>query len=104
MQEKIDRKIRETTAVAGYNETRGHAIAGSDRPGQRPIRRFNLPTSTIVDQGRDRAGQHRTIQKKLERIIIPTLEFQEATIREAVEFLKKKSIDLDTTEPGGIAA
>jgi len=41
------------------------------------------------------------IQRKLERIIIPKLEFKEATLREAVDFLKKKSVELDTQSPFG---
>ena len=39
------------------------------------------------------------IQRKLERIIIPKLELKEATIREAVDYLKRKSIELDTESP-----
>ena len=41
------------------------------------------------------------IRRKLERIIIPKLEFREATIREAIEFLKKKSQELDVDSPPG---
>ena len=39
------------------------------------------------------------IQRKLERIIIPRLEFKEATIREAVDYLKRKSVELDSDDP-----
>ena len=35
------------------------------------------------------------IRKKLESIIIPRVEFREATLREAVDFLKKKAVQLD---------
>ena len=47
-----------------------------------------------VDSGR--AGK---LESKLERTIIPTVEFREATIPEAIEFLKKKSIELDPDDP-----
>ena len=40
------------------------------------------------------------IRRKLERIIIPKLELREATIREAVDFLKQKSVELDP-DPSG---
>jgi len=40
-------------------------------------------------------------RKKLERIIIPKMEFHDATLREAIDFLKKKSIDCDTDFPPG---
>ncbi len=41
------------------------------------------------------------VQRKLERIIIPRLEFREATVREALEFLKKKASELDANSPAG---
>ena len=44
-------------------------------------------------------GNVSKIQRKLERIIIPKLEFREATLREAVDFLKRKSVELDPDEP-----
>jgi hypothetical protein len=39
------------------------------------------------------------IEKKLHRIIVPKLEFRDATFREALDFLKKKSIELDDETP-----
>jgi hypothetical protein len=38
-----------------------------------------------------------TIQQKLEKIIMPTVSFQNATIQQALEYLRVKSRDLDTT-------
>ena len=35
------------------------------------------------------------IRAKLNNIILPKLEFRDATIREAIDFLRKKSVDLD---------
>ncbi|WP_184343600.1 M56 family metallopeptidase [Prosthecobacter vanneervenii] len=37
------------------------------------------------------------IQNKLDRIIIPTVRFQEATVEEALEYLRVKSRDMDVT-------
>ena len=49
------------------------------------------------------APGERTIQGKvsgkLNSIIVPQLHFRDATLREAVDFLKKKTVDLDTAEP-----
>ncbi len=39
--------------------------------------------------------------QKMDRIILPRVQFQEATIEEAIEFLRTKSRDLDTSSPGG---
>ncbi|MES2997220.1 MAG: Amuc_1098 family type IV pilus outer membrane protein [Verrucomicrobiota bacterium] len=40
-----------------------------------------------------------TISSKLDRIIIPKIAFDSATIFEAVNFLRSKAAELDTTEP-----
>jgi hypothetical protein len=41
------------------------------------------------------------MNRKLDQIIIPKLELREATVREAVEILKAKSVELDTDSPAG---
>ncbi len=100
MKEKIDRAMSDAH-LAGYNETRARAMREIDKGWVRPIRKFNLQgPGEIIEQGDQRGGNVAKIQKQLERIIIPTLEFKEATIREAVDFLKKKSKDLDPTGEG----
>ena len=38
------------------------------------------------------------VQKKLDRTIIPRLEFKDATIREAVDHLRKKSVEFDLVD------
>lgn len=40
-----------------------------------------------------------TVQQKLDKIILPTVQFRDATIEEAVEYLRVKSRDLDKTQP-----
>ncbi len=98
MKEKIDKAMSDAH-LAGYNETRARAMREVDRAWVRPIRKFNLqPGSVVIDQGQQSGGDIARIQKKLERIILPTLDLKEATIREVVDLLKKKSKDLDTTE------
>ena len=99
-EEKVDRAISDY-GVAAYNETRADAIRQTDLAWQRPVRRFNVPTGENIPNGPTDGGQKEKIQRKLERIIIPKLEFREATIREAVDFLKKKSVDLDVDSPAG---
>jgi hypothetical protein len=41
---------------------------------------------------------HVSIRRKLMTIVIPRLEFRNATLREALEFLKKKSVEFDPAE------
>ena len=98
-EEKIDRALSDY-GVASYNETRADAIAKTDMAWARPVRRFNAPVDIVIENQSPQASTER-IRRKLERIIIPKLEFREATIREAVDFLKKKSVELDDGSPAG---
>jgi general secretion pathway protein D len=45
------------------------------------------------------AGPEAAVQRKLDTIVIPKIEFRLATVREAVDFLKRKSVELDAAEP-----
>ncbi len=98
-EEKISRAKSDFDMVA-YNHTRANAIEQTDKAWAVPVRRFNVDPSlgVIVEPSRD-PGNIAKIQRKLERIIIPKLEFKEATIREAVDYLKRKSIELDPDDP-----
>jgi len=98
-EEKIDRALSDY-GVAAYNETRADAIAKTDMAWARPVRRFNAPTEIVVENTSPQASTER-IRRKLERIILPKLEFREATIREAIDFLKHKSVELDDFSPPG---
>ena len=101
MQEKINYQ-RDNFALASGDEHRSRAIWETDRAWANPVRKFNvLERSGPIDNAGSDTGTSR-INAKLARIILPKLEFKDATIREAVDFLKKKSADLDTqeTEPG----
>ncbi len=97
-QEKVNKAI-DDYGIVSYNETRSRLVRNLDKAWAMPVRRFNLPTGQIVEQTRSEISRTDMISRKLERIVIPKLDFKEATIREAVEFLKEKSRMLDTTEP-----
>jgi hypothetical protein len=56
--------------------------------------------SSPPDDERKLQEARRVVEKKLARIIIPHLEFRDATIREAVGYLMKKSMELDTEHRG----
>ncbi len=98
-EERIDRKISDY-GVAAFNQTRGDTLREIDLAWQRPIRKFDSATVVVDDMGRPSATSER-INRKLDRIIIPRLEFRETTIREAVELLKRKSAELDVDSPVG---
>ena len=99
MQEKIDR-AKSDYAVVAYGETRAAWMAELDLKWAKPVRRYELKNGgDIVVEDKTLANRTERIMKKLEKIIIPKLELREATIREAIDFLKKKSVDLDVDSP-----
>ena len=98
-QEKVDEAMSDY-GVAAYNESRAYAIQETDRAWQRPIRKFNTTIPVEVSNPVEAVSTER-IRRKLERIIIPKIEFRDATVREAIDFLKKKSVELDDFSPAG---
>lgn len=60
------------------------------------------PATGRAADGDAKASEAVTVnRRKLERIIIPKLEFREATFREALDFLIKKAAELDTDSAEG---
>ena len=99
MEEKISRAKSDFDVVA-YNHARANAIEQTDKAWAVPVRRFNVDTTGgVIPELPKEPGNIVRITKKLERIIIPKLEFKEATIREAVDYLKRKSVELDPDDP-----
>ncbi|MCE9609767.1 MAG: type II and III secretion system protein [Chthoniobacter sp.] len=95
MEEKIS-KARSDFNVVSYTEKRARAMEEVDRAWRSPVRKFNVLPETIPVADDTKAPSNiAKIQKKLEKTIIPKLDFKDATIREAVEFLKRKSVELD---------
>lgn len=86
---------------SAYNETRSRMLWEVDQSWERPIRRFENGRSTSTGPV-NRTGIRGTeaIVAKLNRIIIPRIDLQEATVRDAVDFLKQRSKDLDMTADG----
>jgi general secretion pathway protein D len=94
-QEKVNLR-RSHYAETAYNETRSRLMWQLESKWAMPVRKFAAATETFIyDTSQDAAGTAR-IKLKLERIILPKLEFREATIREALDYLRRRSIELDT--------
>jgi general secretion pathway protein D len=97
MEERIN-QLRDKSAVAGYNEARSRAMWKVDDAWGNPVRKFGSEKqSVVVQETEDVAGTAR-INSKLNRIIIPKVEFKDSTIREAIQYLKDQSTKLDTQE------
>jgi hypothetical protein len=85
-------------ATSAYNEARSNIATAVEAGWELPVRKFNVGTSSIITQsgtGQDVAAK---INQKLDEIIIPRVDFQDVTIREALDFLNQRAVSLDGSE------
>ncbi len=95
--EKVN-AARKKYAGTAYNEARGDMIRQVDKGWELPVRRFEVGASTIIEQPQIDTRGTSLINRKLDEITIPRIDFTDVTIREAVEFIKQRAAALDTTE------
>lgn len=69
-------------------------------PPRAPIDRARFNELFKRDAGNDSAETAATqsIERKLKNIIVPMVDFDDATLEEAVDFIRQRSMDLDTAE------
>lgn len=82
-----------------YNEARSDMIRAVDKNWELPVTRFEVGASTVIEQPMIDTRGTSLINRKLDEIIIPRVDFQDATIREAIAFIQQRAAALDTTEP-----
>jgi general secretion pathway protein D len=87
-------------ARAGYNAARAQAIFETEALWERPYRRFDRKAVEINLAGRDTRPSTVAINKKLNGIRLPKVDFRESTVRAAVEFLVLKAKQLDPEGQG----
>ena len=81
-----------------YNETRSRLLWMVDQSWERPVHRFQGGRSTTTEaQARGGIRGTEATMAKLNRIIIPKIDLRDTTVREAVEFLKQRSRELDSS-------
>lgn len=83
---------------SAYNETRSRMLWQVDKAWERPKRRFIEARATDSSVSAEERRGTELMIARLNRIIIPRVEFRDATVRQAVSFLQQRSRDLDTTE------
>ncbi len=101
-EEKIDVARRRYDEHA-YDEARGRSVEEVARGWARPTRRFGVdadPRSKFSRVQRDDSGSTVAINAKLRRLIIPSIEFRQTTLRDAVEFLRQEARRLDPEQTG----
>ncbi len=84
---------------SAYNETRGRALWEVAKGWENPVRKYGVSRDPRrgITQSRSDVGTE-GINRKLQSIVIPLIEFRSTTIRDAIEFLRQESIRLDQGE------
>lgn len=95
--EKVN-NARQQYDRAAYDETRSRMLWQITKGWELPVRRYTGGKDT-QSQSRSDVSQTEAITAKLNRIIVPRINFQDTTIREAVDYLRQVSRQLDTLEP-----
>jgi general secretion pathway protein D len=100
LQEKINNYIVKTYGTDSYNAMRSRALKEITLGWAPTVQDYG--ESITVDTGDGEAGPNRAamIQQMLQNIIIPNLNFQDATVAEAIEFLRAESMRLDPQNRG----
>jgi general secretion pathway protein D len=83
-----------------YNETRARQMWKVEEAWQQPVRKYGaVGPSAAIGAQRDLGGTA-LVSKKLNSIIIPHIEFRDATIREAIDVLREQAAENDTGPEG----
>src|SRR5437764_2045233 len=98
-QEKID-NAKYRYGEEAYNETRGRNRWEGRKGWEEPVRQYGQAVAPFADAfARDASGTAR-ITTKLNTIIIPRVEFRDASIREAIDFLRQQAVENDPATEG----
>jgi general secretion pathway protein D len=91
-------KQRSDYASEAYNERRSQMLGDVASAWELPVPKYSTGASTVVEQSPIDMKGTSSISRKLKEIRIPSLSFQDETVRDAIDKLQKKSRTLDTTE------
>ena len=83
-----------------YNETRSRQLWQVQKGWEEPVKKYGETVGPVTDAfAKDVTGTAR-ITTKLNTIIIPKIEFRDASIREAIEFLRQQAAENDPGADG----
>src|SRR5437764_2133283 len=98
-QEKID-NAKYRYGSEAYNETRARNLWEVEKGWEEPVRQYGQAVAPFADAfARDASGTAR-ITTKLNTIIIPRVEFRDASVREAIDFLRQQAVENDPATEG----
>jgi general secretion pathway protein D len=83
-----------------YNETRSRALWEVEKGWEEPVRQYGQAVGPITDAFARNTSGTALITTKLNTIIIPHIEFRNASIREAIDFLRQQATENDPSTEG----
>ena len=98
-QEKINNQ-KTRYGEEAYNETRSRSMWEVQKGWERPVRQYGQAPGVLNDAAAKEATGTARVSNKLNSIIIPRIEFRDASIREAVDFLRQQAAANDPAEEG----
>ena len=98
-QEKID-NTKYQYGEEAYDETRARQLWKVEGAWQQPVRKYGVAGAPVAIGAPRDLGGTALVSKKLSSIIIPHLEFRDATIREAIDVLREQAAENDTGPEG----
>ncbi len=98
-EERID-QTKTHYGEQAYNETRARELWQVQKGWEEPVRQYGQTVGPISDAFARDAGGTARITNKLNSIIIPKIEFRDASIREAIDFLRQQAAANDPSTEG----
>jgi general secretion pathway protein D len=98
-QERID-NTKYHYGVEAYNETRARAMWQVEKEWEQPVRQYGQTVGPLADAFQKDVTGTAKISNKLSNIIIPRIEFRDASIREAIDFIRQQAAANDPTSEG----
>ncbi len=98
-QERLDNE-KYHYAEEAYNETRARALWQVEKGWEQPVRQYGQAVGPLTDAFQKDATGTARISNKLNSIIIPRIEFRDASIREAIDFLRQQATANDPSGEG----
>jgi len=98
-QEKID-NAKYHYGEDAYNETRARQLWQVEKGWEEPVRRYGQTVGAVTDAFARNTSGTAQVTTKLNTIIIPHIEFRDASIREAIDFLRQQAVENDPSTEG----
>jgi general secretion pathway protein D len=98
-EEKLDNAKYKYNEEA-YNETRARQLWQVEKGWEEPVRQYGANAGEILSNTSGNVSDTARITNKLNTIIIPRIEFRDASVREAIDFLRQQAAANDPSTQG----